>query len=64
MNIQPEIVEYEETSDKPPFDLIISSKSMEAIGIILDFVAKVITIDCWQSRYVLHKGMHTINGGK
>jgi hypothetical protein len=45
VNIQPEIVEYEETSEKPAFDLKIGSKTMEAIGIILNFVDKVITID-------------------
>ena len=42
---QPKIVEYEETLEKPAFDLIIVTKNMEAIGIILDFIAKVITID-------------------
>ena len=31
--------------EKPAFDLIIGTKTMEAIGIILDFIAKVITID-------------------
>ena len=45
MNVQPEIVEYEETSEKPAFNLIIGTKTMEGIGIILNFADKVITID-------------------
>jgi hypothetical protein len=45
VNIQPEIVEYEETLEKPAFNLIIGTKTIEAIGIILNFVDKVITID-------------------
>ena len=45
VNIQPEIVEYEETLEKPAFDLIIGTKTMEAKGIIVNFVGKVITID-------------------
>ena len=45
VNIQPEIVEYEETLEKPAFDLIIGTKTINEIGIILDFIAKVITID-------------------
>jgi hypothetical protein len=44
MTLQPEIVEFE-ASDKPAFDLIIGTNTMEAIGIILNFVDKVITID-------------------
>jgi hypothetical protein len=42
--LQPEIVEFE-ASDKPAFDLIIGTNTMEAIGISLNFVDKVITID-------------------
>ena len=45
MIIQPEIVECEETLDKPDFDLIIGTKTMNDLGIILDFSANVITID-------------------
>ena len=37
--IQPEIVEYEDTSDKPAFDLLIGTKTMNDLGIILDFSA-------------------------
>ena len=44
VNIQPEIVEYEETSEKTAFDLIIGTKTMNELCIILDFIAKVITI--------------------
>ena len=44
VNIQPEIFQYKETLEKPAFDLIIGTKIMEAIGIILEFIAKVITI--------------------
>jgi hypothetical protein len=43
--IQPEIVEYEETLDKPAFDLIIGTKTMNDLGIILDFSANLITIN-------------------
>ena len=35
--IQPEIVEYEETLDRPAFDLIIGTKTMIKLGIILNF---------------------------
>ncbi len=44
VTLQPEIVEFK-AGDKPAFDLIIGSNTMEAIGIILNFVDKVITID-------------------
>ena len=37
VNIQPEIVEYEETLEKPAFNLIIGTKTMETIGIIMNF---------------------------
>ena len=43
--IQPKIIEYEDTSDNPAFDLIIGTKTMNDLGIILDFAANVITID-------------------
>ena len=43
--IQPEIAEYEETLDKPAFDLIISTNTMNDLGIILDFSANLITLD-------------------
>jgi hypothetical protein len=45
VRMQPEIVEYEITLDKPAFDLIIGTKTMNELGIILDFIAKVITIN-------------------
>ena len=44
VTLQPEIVEFE-ALDKPAFDLIIGTITMEAIGIILIFFDKVITID-------------------
>ena len=44
MTLQPEIVEFE-ALNKPAFDLIIGTNTMEAIGIILYYVDKVITID-------------------
>ncbi len=44
VTLQPEIVEFK-AGDKPAFDLIIGTNTMEAIGIILNFVDKVITID-------------------
>ena len=46
VTIQPEIVEYEETLDTPAFDLIIGTKTMNDLGIIVDFSANLITIDC------------------
>jgi hypothetical protein len=45
VDIQPELVEYERTLGKPAFDLIIGTKTMNELGIILDFNTKVITID-------------------
>ena len=45
MIIQPEIVGYEETLDKPAFDFIIGTKTMNDLGIILDFSANLLTID-------------------
>ena len=48
-NIQPEIVEYDETLGKPAFDLIIGTKTMNELGIILDFNTKVIIIDSIKS---------------
>ena len=39
-------VEYEETSGKPAFDFKIGTKTMNDIGIILDFSANLISIDC------------------
>ena len=45
VDIQPEIVEYDKTLGKPAFDLIIGTKTMNELGIILDFNTKVITID-------------------
>ena len=44
VTLQPDIFEFE-ALNKPAFNLIIGIKSMEAIGIILDFVDKVINID-------------------
>ncbi len=44
VTLQPEIVEFE-SLDKPAFDLIIGGNTMETMGIILNFVDKVITID-------------------
>ena len=43
VDIQTEIVEYERTLGKPAFDLIIGTKTMNELGIILDFNTKVIT---------------------
>ena len=46
VNIQPEIVEYDETLGKPAFDLIIATKAMIELGIVMDFNTKEITINC------------------
>ena len=44
--ITPDIVEYDiKSSGKPVFDLIIRTKTMNELGIILDFSEKIITID-------------------
>ena len=45
VDIQPELVKYERTLGKPAFDLIIGTRTMNELGIILDFNTKVITID-------------------
>jgi hypothetical protein len=41
----PDIVEYDGTSNKPAFDLIIGAQTMTELGIILDFKEQMITID-------------------
>ena len=44
--ITPDIVEYDiKSSGKPVFELIIGTKTMNELGIILDFSEKIITID-------------------
>ena len=45
VTLQPDIVEYDDDSDKPTFDLIIGVESMKEFGIILNFQEQVITID-------------------
>ena len=45
VTLQPDIVEYDDDSDKPTFDLIIGVDSMQEFGIILNFKEQVITID-------------------
>ena len=42
--LKPEVFEFE-ALEKSVFDLILGTKTMEAIVIILNFVDKVITID-------------------
>ena len=44
--VQPDIVEYDGVSlEKPLFDLILGTKTMDGLGIILNFKDRVITID-------------------
>jgi hypothetical protein len=43
--LQPDIVEYDDDSEKPAFDLIIGVETMKEFGIILDFKDQIITID-------------------
>jgi hypothetical protein len=44
--VQPDIVEYDGVSlEKPLFDLILGTKTMDELGIILNFKDRVITID-------------------
>ena len=45
VDIQPEIDENDETLGKPAFDIIIGTKTMNELGIILDFNTREITID-------------------
>ena len=44
-SLQPDIVEYDDDSEKPTFDVIIGVESMTEFGIILNFQEQVITID-------------------
>ncbi len=44
--MQPDVVEYDGvTVEKPLFDLILGTKTMDELGIILNFKERVITID-------------------
>ena len=46
VKIQPDVVEYDGvTVERPLFDLILGTKTMNELGIILDFKQKMITID-------------------
>ena len=46
VKIQPDVVEYDGvTVEKPLFDLILGTETMNELGIILDFKQKMITID-------------------
>jgi hypothetical protein len=46
IKIQPDVVEYGKGSvEKPMFDLILGTQTMDELGIILDFRNKMITID-------------------
>jgi hypothetical protein len=46
VHVQPDIVEYDGTTvEKPEFDLIIGTQTLDELGIILDFKHKMITID-------------------
>ena len=46
VKIQPDVVEYGKGSvEKPMFDLILGTQTMDELGIILDFKNKMITID-------------------
>ena len=44
--VQPDVVEYDGvTVEKPLFDLILGTKTMDELGIILNFKQRMITID-------------------
>jgi len=46
VNISPDVVEYDgKTMTKPVFDLILGTRTLNELGIILDFKHKVITLD-------------------
>ena len=38
--IQPDVVEYKDSMDKPGFDLILGSNTMQELEIVLDFWQK------------------------
>ena len=41
---EPDVVKYDEDS-KPQYDLILGTETMKELGIVLDFEAKMITVD-------------------
>jgi hypothetical protein len=46
VKLTPDVVEYEEkTMGKPVFDLIVGTKTLNELGIVLDFKHKIITLD-------------------
>ena len=45
VHVQPDVVYYEETMEKPVFDLILGTKTMNELGIVLNFKQNTITID-------------------
>jgi len=46
VHITPDVVEYDEnTMDKPVFDLILGTRTLNELGIVLDFKHKMITLD-------------------
>ena len=45
MNIEPDIVQYDEQSPNPMFDLIIGTETMQNWGVVLDFETKMVKID-------------------
>ena len=46
VHISPDVVEYdEETMGKPVFDLILGTRTLNELGIVLDFRNKMITLD-------------------
>ncbi len=44
VHLEPNVVEYDKDS-KPQYDLILSTETMKELGIILNFIEKMITID-------------------
>jgi hypothetical protein len=70
VHLQPDIVEYDGTTvEKPEFDLIIGTQTLDELGIILDFKHKMITInkielpmqsitDMPRSKSTCHPGNH------
>ena len=46
VHVQPDIVEYDGvTAERPLFDLILGTNTMDELGIILNFKQKMLTID-------------------
>ncbi len=53
VSISPDFMEYDEDDYDPKFDLIVSTQTMQELGIILNFSANMIVID--KTKLLMHK---------